>query len=51
MLTRDEPLFKSAQEHGRGTEYTSEVSRLRNKYPNKAIELIHREAYETVMNT
>ena len=51
MLSRDKLLYKSAQEHGRGTEYTSEVSRLRNKYPNKALELIHREAYETVMNT
>ena len=51
MLTIDKLLYKSAQEHGRGTEYTSEVSRLRNKYPNKALELIHREAYETVMNT
>ena len=51
MLSRDKLLYKSAQEHGRGTEYVSEVSRLRGKYPNKTLELIHQEAYETVMNT
>ena len=51
MLIKSQSLYKSAEEHGKGTEYISEVSLLKDKYPNKTHELIYQEAYENVMNT
>jgi hypothetical protein len=51
MLIKSQSLYKSAEEHGKGTEYISEVSLLQNRYPDKTLELIYQEAYENVMNT
>ena len=51
MVIKNQNLYKSAEEHGKGTEYISEVSKLQIKYPDKTLELIYQEAYENVMNT
>ena len=51
MKIFNQSLYRSAEEHGKATDYLSEISLLKDKYPNKSLELIYQEAYENIMNT
>ena len=50
-MSRIENLLYSALEHGKRDILLKEVSKLRNKYPNKGLEEVYDEAYQIAMKT